>query len=114
MKKSVKKEWIKALRSGEYEQCTGVLYREGVGYCCLGVLYDACIDGEWVYRTVGPGQIEGWTTQSTDKFGESDLELGMDILNVVALSEREQCKLMDMNDKGQSFDQIADYIEETL
>lgn len=41
MNKRVKKLWIKALRSGEFEQATNTL-REGSGksarYCCLGVL----------------------------------------------------------------------------
>lgn len=41
MKKSIKKLWLKALRSGAYEQATHTL-REGSGsrakYCCLGVL----------------------------------------------------------------------------
>ena len=29
--------WVKALRSGEYEQCRARLFN-GMGYCCLGVL----------------------------------------------------------------------------
>jgi len=43
MKKSVKKIWLNALRSGEYNQGEGRL-RRGSGseaqYCCLGVLCD--------------------------------------------------------------------------
>jgi len=30
-------DWIKVLRSGEYEQAEGFLRSEGVGFCCLGV-----------------------------------------------------------------------------
>jgi len=30
-------KWVKALRSGKYEQAKGVLHN-GTGYCCLGVL----------------------------------------------------------------------------
>jgi len=44
MKKRVKKEWVKALRSGDYRQGTGKLKfttdEEGDLYCCLGVLRD--------------------------------------------------------------------------
>jgi len=43
MKQEVAKTWSEALRSGQYEQCTGYLKQaEGPGnaYCCLGVLCD--------------------------------------------------------------------------
>lgn len=36
---SVKRDWIKALRSGDYEQSVGSLYdSDDGGFCCLGVL----------------------------------------------------------------------------
>lgn len=34
--KSDLRKWVKALRSGEYEQCTGEL-ENAKGFCCLGV-----------------------------------------------------------------------------
>lgn len=38
----IEKDWIAALRSGEYTQCTGVLQERDpampLSYCCLGVL----------------------------------------------------------------------------
>lgn len=37
MNPEVKKEWVDALRSGNYSQTTGTL-RDSSGYCCLGVL----------------------------------------------------------------------------
>lgn len=39
MNPEVKKMWVEALRSGEYQQKTGAL-RKGDGFCCLGVLCD--------------------------------------------------------------------------
>lgn len=39
MKPEIKEQWIRALRSGEYSQWTGML-RSTMGYCCLGVLCD--------------------------------------------------------------------------
>lgn len=39
MSSVVKQDWIKALRSGKYEQSKGSL-TNGVGFCCLGVLCD--------------------------------------------------------------------------
>lgn len=35
----IKKQWIKALRSGKYKQTRGRLKGDG-GFCCLGVLCD--------------------------------------------------------------------------
>lgn len=37
MDKTLKRKWIKALRSGKYRQGQGELYSKGK-YCCLGVL----------------------------------------------------------------------------
>lgn len=39
MNPAVKKKWVAALRSGEYEQGRELL-REGNRFCCLGVLCD--------------------------------------------------------------------------
>lgn len=65
-----RKEWVKALRSGEYEQCQSYLsLREGdkTGYCCLGV---ACE----VYNKLNPeNQVE---KTSRDLFASN-------ILNVI-------------------------------
>lgn len=37
-----KAKWIAALRSGEYQQCHGTMFKEKTGgYCCLGVA--ACV-----------------------------------------------------------------------
>jgi hypothetical protein len=46
VRKIVKKKWVEALRSGEYAQTRGALFRaepaggHPAGYCCLGVLTD--------------------------------------------------------------------------
>jgi hypothetical protein len=37
MEKVLKDKWVKALRSGDYEQCRNSLHDEQ-GHCCLGVL----------------------------------------------------------------------------
>lgn len=37
MKPSIKKKWVAALRSGQYQQAKKVL-TDGQGFCCLGVL----------------------------------------------------------------------------
>lgn len=60
MNPEVKAEWLKALRSGEYEQGTGQLKRvssDGPVYCCLGVLEDLAVKA---------GITEGWDERSRD------------------------------------------------
>lgn len=50
MDSRVKKLWIEALTSGEYEQGQGVLRSDGT-FCCLGVLCDLHrkeIGGKWI------------------------------------------------------------------
>ena len=39
MNKEIQAQWVAALRSGVYNQTTGMLHNEK-GYCCLGVLCD--------------------------------------------------------------------------
>lgn len=39
--KKRKRDWLSALKSGNYKQGTGQLKSEGGSYCCLGVL--ACV-----------------------------------------------------------------------
>ena len=46
MKKEVADEWIKALRSGDYNQTKESL-SDGDGFCCLGVLCDISGLGSW-------------------------------------------------------------------
>lgn len=43
MRADVKRRWLEALRSGEYQQGHGWL-RDGDRFCCLGVLCDLYID----------------------------------------------------------------------
>jgi hypothetical protein len=49
------RKWVDALRSGEYEQTTGVLRKADgdgnvVGYCCLGVACEVSGLGKWERR----------------------------------------------------------------
>lgn len=92
MDQKIKKEWVKALRSGEYKQGRGRL-KCGDEYCCLGVL----------------GRVI--------KIDENDLCRGMlDVKEMckIGLSAWDAGYLAQANDEGRSFAKIADYIEETL
>ena len=78
------KKWIDALRSGQYEQCQGQLKCRD-RHCCLGVLAEV------------HGKVS-WT--------DTDHDLDEDILPTSI-----QYELIDMNDGGYSFRDIAEYIE---
>lgn len=118
MKREIKAEWLKALRSGEYEQIAGILKGRDaktgkVGYCCLGVLCDV-VDPEGF-----EDEREGvFRHRSYDGLpGEFvDLKAGNDYKTIVipALPEdqRDFYELTELNDSGDfTFDQIADLIE---
>lgn len=58
----VKKEWIDALRSGEFKQATGHLKTDS-GFCCLGVLCE-------LYRRKHGGQ---WSLNNTFEYHSATL-----------------------------------------
>lgn len=99
MDKKLKAKWVKALRSGEYEQCTNTLRYEG-GFCCLGVLRHIINPRDSSYRRAGdydPGAM------LTDKH-----------LQMAGLTIEQAEKLSDKNDGGDSFRKIAAYVERCL
>ena len=102
MNKKLKQKWVKALRSGRYKQTTGML-QLGRAYCCLGVL---C-------RIAGARK-----RPRTNEFvwrGEADWSELPDTMRAdLGLDLKAEGHLVNMNDGGKTFDQIADYIEENL
>ncbi len=106
--KVFKKKWLAALRSGEYEQGLHNLYRNGT-YCCLGV---GC-----VVNGISLDQLDGKGVIIPRTLGE-ELNKMPEVLRGSNLKSEEDYnpiveKLTDMNDIDMnSFDEIADYIEE--
>lgn len=111
MKKEVMELWVKALRSGEYKQAKGVLQNDRGGYCCLGVLCDVAEkEGIKTYKTAGV-KLLGPTlgTQAAvmkwaglyDDCGAVKREVG----------ESYRPALSGLNDSGDDFPKIADFIE---
>ena len=103
MNKSIKQKWLKALRSGEYEQGKNRFVtpeEEYDRFCCLGVLVNETegfdfIDGNYY--------ADGYPSMLSDRF-----------LKEIGLTYGQQADLVTMNDLGKSFKQIADYIEKNL
>jgi hypothetical protein len=92
---SVKEKWCEALRTGRYRQGNGVLNgsdMHGEFYCCLGVLREVM------------NKLD-YTSSSSGQF------LTYDQLCASGLSQEQQSFLAEMNDNGEKFSTIADYIE---
>lgn len=92
----LKAKWLGALRSGEYEQCVGMLKNE-TGYCCLGVLHKVKFAEEppVMYQLPSSGILPDVDVDDYPLQNPSQL-------------------LADMNDSGKTFSEIADWIEENL
>ena len=105
MNKAIKKKWLKALRSGEYEQGRGRLCDtsgEVHKFCCLGVLINE-VEGFGVIGRDYAVQELGYGGMPTAAFRSR-----------VRLSNDAQWRLVSMNDRGKSFTEIADWIEANL
>ena len=109
---SVKKKWLRALRSGKFKQAQGDLY-DGRAYCCLGVL--AKIKGAEL-KLGKYGEYEAYVGgKAVSADGENFLRP-----RFAGLSRATQERLAELNDgkfnggKRHSFKKIADYIEENL
>lgn len=97
MDAELKTKWVKALRSGDYEQGKNSL-RKNDKYCCLGVLCE--IQG------ADFGEIK-------EKYGTLSLCYSPPQF-LGGIPRNIRSKIVSMNDSGASFSEIADYIEKHL
>lgn len=125
MNPQIKERWIAALRSGKYEQGWGALNERGK-FCCLGVLCDLYVketegvdwrdansellvpevDGKRYLLNAGsflPPAVQEW----------AGLKHGNDVVFWNADEERHD-GLVDMNDNGSNFNEIAEVIDKWL
>jgi len=98
MKKNDVKTWVKALRSGEYKQCSDRLH-DGTGYCCLGVMIDVLVDGYWERCN------SCWIFDNGSQYPSDRVRMELSISNYAIKT------LSCLNDKGEEFNYIADFIE---
>lgn len=133
MKPVTKKDWIDALRSGEFKQCTGSLAKRDpesgtTSYCCLGVL--ATIAGVGVQIEPLGAPVEGAMLfdfdDNNEAYGIIPDPYGSTIVSDLDLSTlgapdrehpgRTRDDLMRIlstkNDNGATFEDIATYLEE--
>ena len=103
MDKQIKEDWLEALRSGEYQQGTGFLEKDGCN-CCLGVLCRVLeIEGEGESMAGETVYFDGYCATLSDR-----------LLLTAQISDDLAMELAAMNDGGTTFEQIADYIEAEL
>ena len=111
MEKTIRQDWIKALRSGEYKQGSNALKTQHDGelvrYCCLGVLA----------KILGAKFVKSRKRLSTNAtywhLGKETKGNGLLPPTYVDLDRETQDDLACMNDgDNKTFNQIADWIEE--
>lgn len=104
MRDATKKRWIKALRSGEYKQGKQYLHRPDNTFCCLGVLLDTEVEGDWLPPS---GHEQGYHLCYSDGITDEGT-LGDKLSQVLGLSEHEEIDLIGANDYDDlSFEDIA-------
>lgn len=111
-----KKAWVKALRSGQYRQVQGLLCDTGKNcdsFCCLGVAGNLLIEAGHNFEWAKEDGLTHLTLRNITTQAESD-----ELLDQPAPAwlkkwlERHQDHVVNMNDGGYGFKQIAAYIEE--
>ena len=110
MNEQVKEKWVNALRSGEYQQTQLYLHKED-GFCCLGVLCDLYIkenNVEW--------EINGDEDSNYYKFQGNAASLPSSVIEWAGVEDHNPAigfiPLAVLNDRGSTFNEIADVIEE--
>lgn len=120
MDAELKEKWVEALRSGKYDQADGVLRKRDWhvetqrpgnftnSFCCLGVLADVIDPTGWVvFNRTGSTALRPHVLSSSGSRGP-------DMLNMKVLPKAVQEPLAQMNDDGEGFDTIANWIEQNL
>jgi hypothetical protein len=111
MNPQIKQKWLNALRSGEYQQTQERLRKED-GFCCLGVLCDLYIkenNVEWQHN-----EVDGYL------YEKNSTVLPLSVIEWAGVEDHNPNinnrteTLARLNDKGSTFEQIANLIEEQL
>lgn len=102
MDRKIRDKWVEALRSGEYKQGQNALRTNDNKFCCLGVLCDV-VDANC------------WTTRGgVYYYGLQRYTLPRQLMETLQLSIPQEAMIIELNDTGHTFEEIADYIEERL
>ena len=111
MNPQIKQKWVDALRSGDYQQTKGRLRKEDE-FCCLGVLCDLYAkenNVEWQHN-----EVDGYFYGNHGFIPPSSVVEWSGIADSNPLVNDEIDTLAGLNDRGSTFNEIADLIEEHL
>jgi len=99
MTQEFKNKWVAALRSGEYKQGFRRLYDyDDNSYCCVGVAHSLCgVSQRILVHRYNLLVLPDHESKEVNDLGISQLRV-----------------LANMNDRGKTFSEIADYIEQNL
>ena len=97
------RKWVKALRSGKYQQAKERLH-DGTGYCCLGV---ACVVNGFRPKVGLMGYTEFCGSSQVLK-GRAKAAVGL--ADPEGLHGEDKIELTTLNDEGASFKEIATII----
>lgn len=119
MDKELKAKWLAALRGGKYKQGKGFLRTGDDCFCCLGVLCDLVHPEGWgetkkMTACVGTKSIEAPAVRFNWSEDYDFHSLPWHLRDEINMPGEEVGEVMQMNDNGKTFSQIADYIEKKL
>lgn len=113
--KEARKEWIRRLRSGKIKQTKGVLGRPDGSRCCLGVACDIAVEAGIIPP---PKTDTAHTTPRLSYMGDIMQVLPVAVRNFLGLQTCDGAwcgigfkSLAFKNDKGKTFEEIANIIE---
>ena len=113
MNRELKTKWLEALRSGKYKQGRMALRTIQDEFCCLGVLCDIVAPDAWSKRLPNSDHY----IHMNNGGGIPSFNLYPEYAPDFAPNKHGQGRLgvlVNMNDSGKTFAEIADYIEENL
>lgn len=112
----VRAEWVKRLRSGKYMQGTGALRRTPVlseqdKFCCLGVLCEIAVEQGVIPPPARNGAAGSWNYGPSDAIPAYVTMPPPKVLQWAGLGQMSANLLASLNDKGETFGEIAKRIE---
>ena len=111
MNRKIKRDWIRALLSGDYRQVRGRLANMKNGRCCLGVLADVC---HVPFVREGRSMQYCFSTEEAGAVIDSE-SLPVEFQKKIGLRPDAQGHLIEMNDNEKvSFEGIAAWIRKNL
>jgi len=109
MNKQIKKDWLRALRGGQYKQTKRALKNEN-NYCCLGVLCD-------LHAKVTGEEWEMFSYSPREHYLGEEAALPNEVMDWAELNHKNPKyfggygSLAQANDGGKNFKQIANIID---